>query len=370
MASTGAQAAPCAPQFRIVRSDERAVHAGEQNGSVALYVHASDGTAPRRRRGDRIADVAPEERDSGAGDDDGAQDMLVATPGQGVASSTWYMRGHGCYVDAHTNEIVASLCGAGDRVNKLISVHPTRTRYRPEVGDLVVGRITEVQSRRWKVDIGSKTDASLQLSSINLPGGIQRKKLESDELQMRSFFQEGDLVVAEVQSLFQDGSVGLHTRSLRYGKLRNGVLVSVAPSLIRRHKSHFLTLPELPDDGVDLVLGLNGLVWVAKHVAFDVAKAEDEGSDAQRAAAGRAGAGIAMDIDGVYSDVNETISRATRHSVTLVCFVLSAFAHEGLPVTQTALEEACAMAMAHDIGDASSTDAARFAQHLVAALRA
>ena len=137
------------------------------------------------------------------------------------------------------------LSGSVDRVNKLISVRPVRTRYRPEVGDLVVGRITEVQARRWKVDIGSKTDASLLLSSINLPGGVQRKKLESDELQMRAFFQEGDLLVAEVQSLFQDGSVGLHTRSLRYGKLRNGALVSVPPVLVRRHKSHFLTLAQL-----------------------------------------------------------------------------------------------------------------------------
>ena len=58
------------------------------------------------------------------------------------------------------------------------------------------------------------------LSSVNLPGGIQRRKLESDELQMRTFFEEGDLLVAEVQALFADGSMSLHTRSLKYGKVR------------------------------------------------------------------------------------------------------------------------------------------------------
>lgn len=35
---------------------------------------------------------------------------------------------------------------------------------------------------------------------------------------MRTFFQEGDLLVAEVQAFFGDGAMSLHTRSLRYGK--------------------------------------------------------------------------------------------------------------------------------------------------------
>lgn len=49
----------------------------------------------------------------------------------------------------------------------------------------------------------------------------QRRKLESDELQMRTFFEEGDLLVAEVQAFFADGAMSLHTRSLKYGKVRS-----------------------------------------------------------------------------------------------------------------------------------------------------
>lgn len=36
---------------------------------------------------------------------------------------------------------------------------------------------------------------------------------------MRTFFEEGDLLVAEVQAFLPDGQVSLHTRSLRYGKV-------------------------------------------------------------------------------------------------------------------------------------------------------
>ena len=34
------------------------------------------------------------------------------------------------------------------------------------------------------------------------------------------------------------------------------------PVLIRRLKSHFFALPS----GIDLILGLNGYIWVSKHV--------------------------------------------------------------------------------------------------------
>lgn len=36
---------------------------------------------------------------------------------------------------------------------------------------------------------------------------------------MRTFFEEGDLLVAEVQAFMADGQMSLHTRSLRYGKV-------------------------------------------------------------------------------------------------------------------------------------------------------
>lgn len=46
-----------------------------------------------------------------------------------------------------------------------------------------------------------------------------------------------------MQSLHHDGSIMLHTRSLKYGKLGRGQLVVVPASLIKRQKQHFQTLP-------------------------------------------------------------------------------------------------------------------------------
>lgn len=122
---------------------------------------------------------------------------------------------------------------------------------------------------------------------------------------MRQFFEEGDLLVAEVQTFFGDGTISLHTRSLTYGKvfshvqrfgveiytivqLRNGQLVCVPPTLIRRLKSHFISLP----CNVDLILGLNGYIWVSKHIKQNRQPGEE-----------------GLDAESVYSNQNEVSFR-------------------------------------------------------------
>ncbi|POI28681.1 hypothetical protein CIB84_007569 [Bambusicola thoracicus] len=50
----------------------------------------------------------------------------------------------------------------------------------------------------------------------------------------------------------------LKTRSLKYGKLGQGVLVQVSPSLVKRQKTHFHDLP----CGASVILGNNGFIWI------------------------------------------------------------------------------------------------------------
>ena len=79
---------------------------------------------------------------------------------------------------------------------------------------------------------------------------------------MRSIFTESDLISAEIQNIHSDGSLHLHTRSLKYGKLENGCFVQVTSSLIPRLPQHFVSL----DCGVDILLGVNGGVWITRSM--------------------------------------------------------------------------------------------------------
>lgn len=49
---------------------------------------------------------------------------------------------------------------------------------------------------------------------------LQRRRSAEDEQMMRKHLEEGDLISAEVQSIYSDGSLSLHTRSLKYGKVQ------------------------------------------------------------------------------------------------------------------------------------------------------
>lgn len=164
--------------------------------------------------------------------------------------------------------IYASVAGVMEQVNKLISIKPLKSRYVGEIGDVVVGRVLEVQQKRWKVETNSRLDSALLLSSVNLPGGELRRRSVEDEQMMRKYLQEGDLISAEVQNVYIDGSLSLHTRSLKYGKLSQGILVKVFPSLIKRRKTHFHNLP----CGASLILGNNGFIWISP-----IANSEVEG---------------------------------------------------------------------------------------------
>ncbi|CAK9330326.1 unnamed protein product [Citrullus colocynthis] len=74
------------------------------------------------------------------------------------------LKGHGT-LDLN-GEVVAAICGVIERVNKLIYI-------KLEVCDIVVEHVSEVASKRWRLDINYSQDAVLMLSSMSLPDGIQ-----------------------------------------------------------------------------------------------------------------------------------------------------------------------------------------------------
>ncbi|KAJ2685962.1 Exosome complex component rrp4 [Coemansia sp. RSA 1285] len=262
----------------------------------------------------------------------------IVTPGTLITSDPAYMRGHGTFVE--NTAIYSSVAGAVERINKLVSVRPLKQRYGGEIGDIIVGRITEVAAKRWRVDVNSRQDGVLLLSSINLPGGIQRRKSESDELQMRSFFAEGDLVFAEVQSYFADGALSLHTRSIQYGKLRNGTLVTVFPQLVPRSRNHFHSLP----CGVDVVLGVNGYIWVSKHVP---ASTIEENSEM------------------IYSDKNEFISDDERETIARIANCIQLLNRLYVKITDTSIIFAYEASLGHAVKDLLTQDIATDLAHAV-----
>ncbi|KAF2965677.1 hypothetical protein GQX73_g7883 [Xylaria multiplex] len=266
-----------------------------------------------------------------------SDDDAIVTPGEIITEDPQWMRGHGTYTTLEPPAIVSSVAGTLAKTNKLLSVRPLRARYTPEIGDLLVGRIVEVQSRRWRVDVGAALLAQLPLSAINLPGGIQRRRTETDELQIRTFFSEGELLVAEVQQLYGDGGAVLHTRSLKYGKLRNGLFMAVSGTgggggVVRARRQAFAMDINVgggaADDAekIDVILGVNGYIWISKHIEGEGPAAETSGP-----AITRVEESVGLNV---YSSQNDEIPVATMREIARVRGVIEALVEHGLRVDE------------------------------------
>ena len=197
----------------------------------------------------------------------------------------------------------------------------------------MVGRIVEVQTKRWKVDLSAPLLAHLPLSAINLPGGILRKRTTTDELQIRTFFSEGDLLVAEVQSIYQDGSASLHTRSLKYGKLRNGVFLAVSGTgggggVVRARRQAWTVDTGNGGGEVDIVLGVNGYIWISKHVTTE---AEGASQQNQNVSVTRMEESVSSFV---YSSQNDEVGPATRREIARLAGCIRALVESGVRVDE------------------------------------
>ncbi|RKP19096.1 hypothetical protein ROZALSC1DRAFT_29272 [Rozella allomycis CSF55] len=253
----------------------------------------------------------------------------IVTPGESITADAGFMRGHGTYNTE--NDLSSSVAGTVERINKLICVNPLKSRYNPEIGDVVVGRVTDVGQKRWKVDLNSRQDAALLLSAINLPGGTLRRRLESDELQIRKFFVEGDMLSAEVQNIYHDGSAAIHTRNFKYGKLRNGCLIIAPPALIKRSKNHFHTLA----CGVDIILGRNGYIWISKHKE----------------------APNADETELIYENHNDEISDEERTIIARVYNIVKVLIKKFIQITDSSISFAYDASMKFDVSELQSDQA-------------
>ncbi|VDM74382.1 unnamed protein product [Strongylus vulgaris] len=160
--------------------------------------------------------------------------------------------------------LLASVSGLKIQYSQLYMVEPYKSKYLPKVGDVVVGRIVSVQKARWKVDVNYRIAAVLHLNNVNLPGGELRRKGLEDEIAMSEHLVVGDLISAEVQQIKARGQLQLHTRNLKYGKLGQGILVKVIPTLIKPQKEYMHVL-----FGIGVTIGCNGVIWISPEMSSD-----------------------------------------------------------------------------------------------------
>ena len=156
------------------------------------------------------------------------------------------------------SKIYACKLGLVEYKGRTVNVVALNTFYIPSVGDLVIGKIVEVNLHGWTVDINSPYFATLRASeAFNKP-----YKPQKDELS--EFLDIGDLMQAKVIAYDRTRNPLLTIREPGLGKITRGQIVKVSPAKIPRiigRKGSMISMLK-KETHCNIIVGQNGLIHI------------------------------------------------------------------------------------------------------------
>ena len=180
----------------------------------------------------------------------------IVTPGDLLAENG-YVAGDNTYKE--NDKIYATRVGLVDYENRRVSVLALKAFYVPFIGDLVIGKVTDVSLGVWLVDIGAPYPGVLRASdALNRPFKPQR-----DE--MPSIFDVGDLVIAKIVACDRTRDPLLTISDVGLGKIKRGQIVEITPTKIPRvigRQGSMITMLK-QETGCQITVGQNGVILVS-----------------------------------------------------------------------------------------------------------
>jgi exosome complex component RRP4 len=178
------------------------------------------------------------------------------TPGDLLAEGD-YVAGNNTY--KHDSKIYASRLGLVEYKGKNVQVVALNNFYVPSVGDLVIGKIVEVNLHGWTVDINSPYSAILKASEAF------NKQFRPQKDELSEFLDINDLIFAKVIAFDRARDPSLTIREPELGKISYGQIVKVSPAKIPRiigRKGSMITMLK-KETNCSITVGQNGLILIS-----------------------------------------------------------------------------------------------------------
>ncbi|MEM5797941.1 MAG: exosome complex RNA-binding protein Rrp4 [Candidatus Aenigmatarchaeota archaeon] len=175
-------------------------------------------------------------------------------PGQVIVKSLDWLPGKNCYRDG--DDIVAKRLGLVSIKNRVVSVIPFNTIYMPKADDMVIGKILDIQSNGWIVDINTAYDAFLPLAGIK--GYVDITKTD-----LSTIYDIGDIIYAKIERISKT-SVYLSMKEVGCKKITSGRIIAVNPAKIPRVIGKAGSMINVIKKATDskISIGQNGFVWI------------------------------------------------------------------------------------------------------------
>ncbi len=182
----------------------------------------------------------------------------IVLPGDPVATREYNVTGA---VYWEENCAYASTVALIDIKNeKDVNVIPLSGTYKPRVGDIVIGYVSDILVTGWEVDIKSPYKAYLPLQEATL------KYVDITTTDLRTLLDINDVILARIIdfNLTYEIPVTLTIKEAKLGKITSGTIVEIQPVKVPRvigKKGSMVALFK-EELNCDVVVGQNGRIWI------------------------------------------------------------------------------------------------------------
>ncbi len=190
----------------------------------------------------------------------------VVVPGEVVAEGMDYLPGFGMY--RQDKKVKASRLGLMRLEGKVIKLIPLSGKYLPKRGDVIIGRVQDINLSGWNIDTNSAYHAMLPLRDAS----TDYIKKGSD---LTKYFAVGDYIVTKITNVTSQNLIDLSMKGPGLRKLEGGRIMRVAPSKVPRiigSKGSMVSMIK-KSTNCNIMVGQNGVVWVRGNNPSDETKA-------------------------------------------------------------------------------------------------
>ena len=149
-------------------------------------------------------------------------DRRVVIPGELIVEGDSYLPGE--LTEKRDGKIYSLIFGLAEEQNNLIKVIPLSGVYSPRRGNTVIGKVENILSSGWLIDIGTPDSAFLSVAEV--PRYVNKDAM--DEV-----LDIDDMVIAKIWSISKRG-IDLSLKSRGLGKVEEGMIFEVNPNKVPR----------------------------------------------------------------------------------------------------------------------------------------
>jgi exosome complex component RRP4 len=176
----------------------------------------------------------------------------IVIPGD-LLDSSGKRPGPGTYVEG--GKIFAAQLGIKSIRSDTVGVVPLAGHYMPVRGDLVIGKIVDVSSSSWLVDINAPYPAPLHVNEVPW-------RVEFGET--RKFMSVGDVLLLNVVGVDEVMRISVSMKDHGLRKLTGGMVLEVSPSKVPRVIGKNGSMIQMLKSATNcrIYVGQNGRIWI------------------------------------------------------------------------------------------------------------